>query len=185
MENATFRKWLAEQGCRFDTQSEKRGEGHGTVTIHRAGRTAELPLVGAHVAKIGDRYAAAQAVGMAAKSVFGGVAAGITRGVALRHDHGSPFMADHFQNQIKFWGMTPSFAFVGEPQTNGVAERFFRTFKEQVVYGRIYQTIDDVRTAVRVFFKRYNAEWLIEKNGLRSPHHTRIAWEKARMKQAA
>src|ERR1019366_1142894 len=31
--------------------------------------------VGWHVAKIGDRYAAAQAVGMAAKSVFGGVAA--------------------------------------------------------------------------------------------------------------
>ena len=47
MENATFRKWLAEQGCRFDTQLEKRGEGHGTVTIHRAGLTAELPLVGA------------------------------------------------------------------------------------------------------------------------------------------
>ena len=46
-EYATFRKWLAEHGCRFDTQSEKRGEGHGTVTIHRAGRTAELPLVGA------------------------------------------------------------------------------------------------------------------------------------------
>ena len=47
MEYATFRKWLAEHGCRFDTQSEKREEGHGTVTIHRAGRTAELPLVGA------------------------------------------------------------------------------------------------------------------------------------------
>ena len=47
MENATFRKWLAEQGCRFDTQSEKRGEGHGTVTRHSAGRTAERPLVGA------------------------------------------------------------------------------------------------------------------------------------------
>jgi mRNA interferase HicA len=47
MEYRTFRKWLAEHGCRFDAQSEKRGEGHGTVTIHRAGRTAELPLVGA------------------------------------------------------------------------------------------------------------------------------------------
>jgi hypothetical protein len=47
MENATFRKWLTEQGCHFDTQGEKRGEGHGTVTIHRVGRTAELPLVGA------------------------------------------------------------------------------------------------------------------------------------------
>lgn len=141
--------------------------------------------MGWHVAKIGDRYAAAQTVGMAVKTVFGAVAGGIARGVALRHDHGSPFMADHFQNQIKFWGMTPSFAFVREPETNGVAERFFRTFKEQVIFGRIYQTIDDVRAAAREFFRRYNAEWLIEKNGLRSPRQTRIAWEQASMKQAA
>jgi putative transposase len=141
--------------------------------------------VGWHIAKIGDRYAAAQTVGMAVKTVFGAVAGGIARGVALRHDHGSAFMADHFQNQIKFWDMTPSFAFVREPETNGVAERFFRTFKEQVVHGRIYQTIDDVRAAAREFFQRYNDQWLIEKNGLRSPHQTRIAWEKASMKQAA
>ena len=117
--------------------------------------------IGWHVAKIGNRYAAAQAVGMAVKSVFGAVAGALARGVAIRHDHGSSFMSDHFQNQIKFWGMTPSFAFVREPETNGVAERFFRTFKEQVVHGRIYQTIDDVRAAAREFFERYNAEWLI------------------------
>jgi transposase InsO family protein len=141
--------------------------------------------MGWHVAKIGDRYAAAQAVGMAIKTEFGAVAAGIARGLALRHDHGSAFMADHFQNQIKFWGMAPSFAFVGEPETNGVAERFFRTFKEQVVHGRVYQTIDDVRAAVRKFFELYNAEWLIEKNGLCSPRQTRLVWKKAAMKHAA
>jgi hypothetical protein len=48
MESATFRKWLGEQGCRIDTQGEARGEGHGTMTIHHEGRTAKLPLVGAH-----------------------------------------------------------------------------------------------------------------------------------------
>ena len=48
MENATFRKWLTEQGCRFDTQHEGRGEGHGILTVHREGRTAEMPLVGSH-----------------------------------------------------------------------------------------------------------------------------------------
>jgi hypothetical protein len=48
MESATFRKWLAEHGCRFGAQSEKPEEGHGTVTVHRLGRTAELPLVGAN-----------------------------------------------------------------------------------------------------------------------------------------
>jgi hypothetical protein len=42
------------------------------------------------------------------------------------------------------------------------------------VHGRIYQTIDDVRDAVRVFVDRYNAQWLIAKyasgegRGLRS-----------------
>jgi transposase InsO family protein len=34
-------------------------------------------------------------------------------------------MAEDFQNQTRAWGMTPSFAFVGQPQTNGVVERFF------------------------------------------------------------
>ena len=46
MEYATFREWLTEHGCRFDTQHEERGQGHGTMTIHRERRTAELPLVG-------------------------------------------------------------------------------------------------------------------------------------------
>jgi hypothetical protein len=46
MEYATFREWLTEHGCHFDKHDEARGQGHGTVTIHREGRTAELPLVG-------------------------------------------------------------------------------------------------------------------------------------------
>ena len=83
----------------------------------------------------------------------------------LRHDHGSAFMAEDFQNQIKAWGMLPSFSFVGQPETNGVMERFFRTFKEQVVHGRIFRTIDVFRDAARDFVLRYNTQWLIEKNG--------------------
>ena len=48
MEIDTFRKWLAERGCHFDTRGHQRGEGHGHLTIHREGRTAELPLIGEH-----------------------------------------------------------------------------------------------------------------------------------------
>ena len=48
MESATFRKWLVEHGCHFDTRHEGRGGGHGTLTIHREGRTAEMALVGSH-----------------------------------------------------------------------------------------------------------------------------------------
>ena len=138
-----------------------------------------------HVAKYGTRFEATQAVGMAVRQQFGHLGAGAAGGLELRHDHGRNFMADHFHRQIKFWGITPSYAFVGEPQTNGVIERFFRTFKEQVVHGRIYQTIDDVRDAVRVFVDRYNAQWLIAKNDYRSPNDARTAWDQGAFRQAA
>jgi putative transposase len=94
-------------------------------------------------------------------------------------------MAEDFQNQTRAWGMTPSFAFVGEPQTNGVVERFFRTLKEQVVHGRVFETLEDLRDAVRAFIARYNAQWLIEKNGHLSPHARRRQHELAAMPMAA
>jgi transposase InsO family protein len=142
-------------------------------------------LLGWHVSKIGSRFEATQAVGMAVRQHCGELRAGAARGLALRHDHGSNFMAEHFQQQIKFWGIAPSFAFVAEPETNGVIERFFRTFKEQAVHGRIYQTIDDVRDAVRAFAARYNADWLIAKNGYLSPTAARAAWNQPDLKIAA
>ena len=47
MESAAFRKWLAEQGCRFDRhEHQQRGQGHVVVTVHREGRMAEVPLGG-------------------------------------------------------------------------------------------------------------------------------------------
>jgi putative transposase len=141
--------------------------------------------LGWHVAKSGTRFEAAQALGMAVRQQSGHLSAGAARGLALRHDHGSAFMADHFQKQIRFWGVSPSYAFIGEPQTNGVIERLFRTLKEQVVHGRVFRTIDEVRDAVRAFVARYNAEWLIEKNGHRSPLDARAAWLEQTFRRAA
>ncbi|HEY4774697.1 MAG TPA: hypothetical protein VIH40_07740 [Xanthobacteraceae bacterium] len=47
MESATFRKWLEEQGCRFDRhEHEQRHDGHVMVTVHRDGRSAVIPLGG-------------------------------------------------------------------------------------------------------------------------------------------
>lgn len=78
-------------------------------------------------------------------------------------------MAEDFQNRIKTWGAQPSYAFVAKPETNCVIEHIFRTFKEQAAHGRIFQTIDDFRAAVRDFVRRCNAGWLIEKIGQLSP----------------
>jgi hypothetical protein len=48
MEGQTFRRWLAEQGCRFDHHGHERHEGHVMVTVHREGRKTEVPLGGSH-----------------------------------------------------------------------------------------------------------------------------------------
>ena len=77
--------------------------------------------VGWHVCKRGDRFAALQPISMGLAGLYGSTAAGAARGLALRMDHGSQYLSDHFTNQIKFWGIQPSYAFVAEPQTNGVA----------------------------------------------------------------
>jgi putative transposase len=157
----------------------------GKVWLFGVAEHWNAELLGWHVAKRGTRFEAIQALGMAVRRRFGHLGAGAARGLALRHDHGSNFMADAFQKQIRFWGMAPSYAFVGEPETNGAIERLFRTLKEQVVHGRVFRTIDEVRDAIRTFVSRYNAEWLIEKNGHRSPDAMRAAWHEQTFRRAA
>jgi putative transposase len=157
----------------------------GKVWLFAAAEHWNAEALGWHVGKRGTRREALQAMGMAVRGQFGQLGRDAARGVQLRHDHGSCFMAEDFQTQIRAWGMTPSYAFVRQPETNGVIERFFRTLKEQVVHGRVFQTLDEVRDAVRAFIARYNAEWLIEKNGHLSPHAMRRKHDLATIPMAA
>ncbi len=133
-------------------------------------------VMGCHVTKKGDRLAALEPVSQGIKQEFGHVGAQAARGLSLRMDHGSQYLSDHFQNQIRFWGMAPSFAFLEQPQTNGVVERFFRTLKEQVIYGRVFENLEKVREAVSGFVELYNERWIIEKNGYQSPRQAREAY---------
>ena len=104
---------------------------------------------------------------------LGSVKADIGRGLCLRMDHGSRYLSDHFQNQLRYWGFTPSFAFLEEPQANGAVERFFRTLKEQFIYGIPFRNIQELREAIKTFIHHYNTQWLIEKNGFMSPRQAR------------
>ena len=47
VESTTFRKWLAERGCRFEAGKDTVGtHGHVYVTVHREDRKAVLPDIG-------------------------------------------------------------------------------------------------------------------------------------------
>jgi transposase InsO family protein len=113
---------------------------------------------------------------MGLTNLFGSTVAGVAAGLSLRMDHGTQYVSDHFQKQLKHWGITASYAFVAQPETNGIAERFFRTLKEQAIYGRVFRSLEEVRQAVATFVKQYNAFWLVEKRGHLSPALARQKW---------
>ena len=149
-------------------------EGWGWIFVAVEHWNAEC--VGWHVCKQGTRFAALEPISQGLMSTVGSVAADAGRGLSLRMDHGTQYLSDHFQNQLKHWGINPSFAFIEQPQTNGVAERFNRTIKEQVIHGRVFQNLEEVRTALRRFVDTYNRKWLVEKNGFKSPWQARAQW---------
>ena len=101
--------------------------------------------VGIHAVKTGNRFAALHPLSQGLQAEFGCLGADAGRGLSLRMDHGTQYTSDDILNQIKFWGVAPSFALLARPQTNGVAERFNRTLKEQAILGRIFRNVENVR----------------------------------------
>ena len=116
---------------------------------------------------------------------FGSVDRGVAKGLSLRLVHGSANCSEHFQREIKRFGIVPSFSFVQEPQTYGVVERFNRTLKEQVIYGRSFQNIDEVRKAVLDFRCAYNRSWRLAKLGFMTPIEARQNYEAERFEMGA
>jgi len=157
-------------GIRIETADQ------GWVWVFAAVDHFDAYCVGIHAVKTGNRFAALQPVAQGLQSEFGATGAAAGRGLTLRMDHGTQYTADDFINQIKFWGVTPSFAFVAEPQTNGVAERFNRTLKEQAIHGRVFRNVEEVRVAVTEFKERYNQHWRLEKLSFMSPLEARQAY---------
>ena len=66
-------------------------------------------------------------------------------------------------------GIESSPAFVRAPEGNGCAERFIRTLKENLLWVRTFETIEELRRAVLAFKDAYNTTWLIERLGFVSP----------------
>ena len=60
-------------------------------------------------------------------------------------------MSDHFRKEIAFLGIESSPAFVRAPEGNGCAERFIRALKENLLWVRSFETIEELRQALPIF----------------------------------
>ena len=129
--------------------------------------------VGIHAAKSQTRFEALEPLRQGVRTYYGGFAEGIGSGLTIRHDHGSQYMADDFQDELVFLGMTSSPSFVREPEGNGCAERFIRTLKENLLWVRTFETVEELRLAVLEFKKSYNEQWMIQRLGYQTPSRAR------------
>ena len=49
--------------------------------------------------------------------------------------------------------------------------------KENLLWTRSFDTIDELREALLEFRDRYNQEWIIERHSYRTPNQVRRDWE--------
>lgn len=130
-------------------------------------------IVGWHVAKVGHRFAALEPIRQGVKRRFGTIEADTARGLSFRHDHGSQYMARDFRGEVKLLGIRSSPAFVGEPQGNGIAERFMRTLRERCLYCHSFRTLEQAREVTGECIEDYNASWLLQRYRYRTANEVR------------
>ena len=145
----------------------------GTAAVFVAIEHCTCECVGLHAAKSANRFEALEPIRQGVREHFGCFAESIANGLQVRHDHGSQYMSDDFQNELTFLGIQSSPSFVREPEGNGCAERFIRTLKENLLWVKTFHTIEELRLALIEFKKAYNEQWLIERHGYRTPAQVR------------
>jgi putative transposase len=154
-----------------DLTSVMTGEGQAAVFVAVDHCSAEC--VGIHASLRADRFEALEPVRQAVREHFGTFAKGTAAGLRLRHDHGSQYVSHHFQSEIRFLGIKSSPAFVREPEGNGCAERFIRVLKENLLWVRRFDTLEELRLALLAFKQTYNQNWIIERHGYKTPAQVR------------
>ena len=145
----------------------------GAVTVFAAIDHCTAECIGIHAVKKANRFEALEPIRQGVRERFNGFSQGAATGLWLRHDHGSVYMSDDFQNEIRFLGIKSSPAFVREPEGNGCIERFFRTLKEQLLWIRPFRDLDELQTALAEFRHHYNHSWIIGRLGYRTPAQAR------------
>jgi putative transposase len=154
-----------------DLTSVITGEGQAAVFITVDHCSAEC--VGLHASRSADRFEALEPIRQGVRERFGAFGNNAASGLALRHDHGSQYVSHHFQSEIRFLGLTSSPAFVREPEGNGCAERFIRVLKENLLWVRRFDTVEELRLALIAFKQTYNQTWIIQRHGYRTPAQVR------------
>ena len=127
-------------------------------------------IIGPHASSSANRWETLKPVRQGVTQPFGGVGPDVAKGVTLRHDHGSSYVADDLQQEIGCSGIVSSPAFVRQPEGNCVAERVIRPLKEQLLWVRHFETVEELRPSLDAFAAAHNASRLWQRHRHRHRH---------------
>src|SRR6266545_2456492 len=80
----------------------------GTATVFVVVDHCAAECIGLHAARPGTRFEAVEALRQSGRAIFGGYAEGMATGLLARHDHGSQYVSDYLQDELKFLGIESS-----------------------------------------------------------------------------
>lgn len=96
-----------------------------------------------------------------------GVPERVADGLELRSDHGPQYTGADCADLCDDWRLEHTFAPVGRPTGNAGAERVIRTMKEECVWLRDWESLDELQSALEVWKLTYNED---------RPHQA-LAWQ--------
>ena len=149
------------------TQTITNGEGRTYVFV--AVERANSEVIGIHASRSANRFEALEPVHHGVHRCFGAIAPRRSAWIEAASRSWLQLHVRRFQDEIECVGIEASPSFVREPQGNGVAERFIRTLKENLLWVRTFDTIEELRAALVEFARHYNETWLVAPHGYRTP----------------
>ena len=128
--------------------------------------------LGFSVAKEQDAPTVLAATEQALKAAFGSPD-NVPDGMELRSDHGPQFTGSDCAELCKLWRIEHTYAPVGRPTGNAVVERLIRTLKEEVIWLRDWDTVEQLRETVAAWVVRYNERRPHQALGYKTPSEYR------------
>jgi putative transposase len=166
-----------------------------TVWTRKDGNVALVPVIDCGdrfvfeigVSKSQDSRALLRPVEQALMAQFG-CQGDLPCGFEMRTDHGPQYTGEDCALFCKGWKIEHTFAPVGRPTGNAVAERFIQTLKVELIWLRDWDSLEEVQEAVQTWLRIYNTRrphqslgWLTpaEKRALNLPKVPNVALAEA------
>ena len=98
------------------------------------------------------------------------------QGIEFLSDNGPEYTSHRFRPVVQAMGLIPCHTPRRSPESNGLAERFFGSFKRDYVSQACLETVESVAQQIPTWMTHYNQEAPHSALGMRTPAECYAAW---------